>query len=175
MHHAASSFEFELDPSLPPTVRKDLSLYRESVYTEMCYLRDKGGRRYRIVDGERVRREKTGSIYRFNLEAELFLSDDAPISVDVENKSVRGQVVACEDFRITLSLEEDLGETVTSAFIRAEPWKLLQALNDRLKTMNAAEHKIAVRLMQKGPVLATKWPISKVDAGQAAAKAHVRE
>lgn len=168
-------FEFELDPSLPPTVRRSLGEYRESVYTEMYYLRDKGGRRNRIVNGERVRREKTGSIYCFDMESELFLSDDAPISVEVGGRSVRGQVVACEDFQITLSLEEDLGETVSSAFIRADPWKLLQALNDRLKTMSNAEHRIAVRLMQEGPVRATKWPISRVDVGQNAAKAHVRE
>ena len=101
-------FEFELDPGLPPTVRKELGAYRESVNAEMVFLRDKGGRRHRIFNGERIRREKTGSIYCFDLEAELFLSDDAPVSVDVEKRSVRGQVVACEDFQITLSLEDDL-------------------------------------------------------------------
>ena len=168
-------FEFELDPGLPPTVRKELGAYRESVNAEMAFLRDKGGRRHRIFNGERIRREKTGSIYCFDLEAELFLSDDAPVSVDVEKRSVRGQVVACEDFQITLSLEEDLGETVTSGFIRADPWKLLKALNDRLKTINPAEHRLAVRLMQEGPLLATKRPISMVEAGQDAAKAQVRD
>ena len=141
----------------------------------MVYLRDKGGRRHRIVNGERVRREKAGSIYCFDMESELFLSDDAPISVEVEKKSVRGQVVACEDFQITLSLEEDLGLTVTSAFIRAEPWKLLQALNERLAKLDHSDDQIALRLMQDGPALATKLHISNVDTGQGAAKAHVRD
>ncbi len=167
--------EFELDTYLPPTVRRTLNEYRESVHAEMTYLRDQGGRKYRIVNGERIRREQTGSIYCFDMESELFLSDDAPVSVEVENRSVRGQVVACEDFQITLSLAEDIGETVASAFVRADPWKLLQALNDRLKTMDSTKHRIAVRLMQEGPLLATKRPISNVETGQNAAKAHVRE
>ena len=170
-----TEYESELDPSLPPVVRKQLGTYRESINAEMAFLRDKGGRRYRIFNGERIRREKTGSIYCFDLEAELFLSDDAPISVDVEKRSVRGQVVACEDFQITVSLEEDLGETVTAGFIRADPWKLLKALDDRLKTINPREHRLAVRLLQEGPWLATKRPISNVEAGQDAAKSHVKE
>ena len=167
--------ESELDQSLPSGVRRSLAAQRESVDAEMSYLRDVGGRSYRIVKGERIRREKAGSIYCFDLESELFLAEDAPITVDVDKRSVRGAVVACEDFQVTLSLQEDIGEEVIVAYIRAEPWKLLEALNERLKSLNPRDNPMAVRLMQEGPMLATVRPISEVEAGQDAAKAHVRE
>ena len=165
--------ETVLDQSLPAGVRRDLAAWRDSVHAEMVYLRDVGGRSYRIVKGERIRREKAGSIYCFDMESELFLAEDAPIMVDVDKKSVRGVVVACEDFQITLSLQEDIGERVTVAYIRAEPWKLLEALNERLKLLNPRDHPLAVQLMQEGPALATSDPIAAVETGQTAAKEHV--
>lgn len=164
----------ELDLSLPSKVRRDLASYRDSVYAEMVYLRDVGGRSYRIVKGERIRREKAGSIYCFDMESELFLTEDAPIMVDVDKRSVRGAVVACEDFQITLSLQEDIGEKVIVAYIRAEPWKLLEALNERLKTLNSRDNPLAVQFMQEGPAFATTRPISEVQTGQNAAKTHVQ-
>mgnify|MGYP000010906414 FL=1 len=68
--------ESELDQSLPSGVRRSLAAQRESVDAEMSYLRDVGGRSYRIVKGECIRREKAGSIYCFDLESELFLAED---------------------------------------------------------------------------------------------------
>jgi hypothetical protein len=167
--------ESELNPGLPPEVRRDLAAFRDSVEQEMVYLRDVGGRSYRILHGERIRPEGAGAVYSFELESELFLAEDAPIEVDVDKKSVKGLVIACEDFTITLSLQDDLGAKVTVAYIRAEPWKLLEALNDRLKTLSPGADPIAVRLMKEGPSLATKRPISEVAAGQDNAKKHVRE
>lgn len=167
--------ELELDQRLPPKVMADLATFRESVDKEMVYLRDVGGRSYKVLHGERIRRERAGAIYAFEMESELFLAEDAPIEVDVDKKSVKGSVIACEDFTITLSLIEDLGAIVPVAYIRAEPWKLLEALNDRLKNLNPADNPIAVRLMQEGPGLVTKRPISNVISGQEKAKRHVKE
>ncbi|RRF91723.1 MAG: hypothetical protein DUD39_17495 [Coriobacteriaceae bacterium] len=124
---------------LPPKAARDLATFRKSVNDEMVYQRNVGGRSYRIVNGERIRREKTASIYSFEMESELHLSEDAPITVDVDKRSSKGSVIACEAFEITLSLEEDLGEKVPLAYIHAEPWKLLEALNERLSTLNAAK------------------------------------
>ncbi|RRF94610.1 MAG: hypothetical protein DUD31_03915 [Coriobacteriaceae bacterium] len=167
--------ENESGQQLPPKAARDLATFRKSVNDEMVYQRDVGGRSYRIVNGERVRREKAASIYSFEMESELHLSEDAPITVDVDKRSSKGSVIACEAFEITLSLEEDLGEKVSLAYIHAEPWKLLEALNERLSTLNASNSPLAVQLMQQGPALATERPITAVAAGQEIAKKHVRE
>ncbi len=164
-----------LDPSLPPHVRRDLALFREKVYAEMYALKDRGGRKHRITNGERIKAMGGGTIYTFDLESELFLAEDSPVSLTVGEKAVKGSVFACEEFKITLLLARDMGERITSAFISAEPWQLLESLGEHLSLMNPTDHQLAVKLMDEGPRLATQRRIGEVARGQTVAKQHVRE
>lgn len=165
----------ELDPTLPHRSLWDLVKYRGAVYEEMCFQRDKGGNLHKVFDGVRTDYRQGRYVYVFDVESELFLADDAPITLYVGDKETGGTVVACEEFQITLALVRDMDEYVPSARLSANPWQLLEALNKRLAMMNPAKHPLAVQLMEEGPALATTRPISEVPTGQDTAKQHVRD
>ena len=166
----ADTFTFDL--SLPPKVRSDLQSYRTSVFAEMYYQKEHG-RRYKVVNGSFLGRMSDGYAYCFDMESELFIADSSPVTVSHGEKSASGIVVACEDFQITVLLEQDIGEKLPVANIQVEPWKLLEALNARLGKMTS-RNEIALSLMRDGPGLATGRPISDVATGQETAKARVR-
>ncbi len=167
----ADAFTFDL--SLPPRVRSDLQTYRTSVFSEMYYQKEHG-RRYKVVNGSLLGRMSDGYAYCFDMESELFIADSSPVTVSHGGKSASGIVVACEDFQITVLLEQGIGEKLPVADIQVEPWKLLEALNTRLGKMTS-RNEVALTLMRDGPALATSRPISEVATGQDAAKARVRD
>ena len=160
------------DASLSWSARKILESYRKSLFAEMYYLRDNGGRRYKVTDGQLIGRSGEGFAYSFNLEAELFLSEDAPITVTVGNERTKGNILSCEDFQVLAILESSIGDRVSSAFISVEPWKLLESLNERLATINRRNNAIALKLVEEGPQLRTEEPIEDVDTGQESAMEH---
>ena len=164
--------EDEFDESLPKPVRSILGAYRSVLYQEMFFLRDNGGRRYKATNGKLIGKSGEGFAYSFDLEAELFLSEDSPVTVTAGSESAKGKVLACEDFEVILILALNLGTKVPSAFISVEPWKLLDSMNERLLALNPKKNPIAVKLLHDGPRLSTKRPIEEVDTGQEAAKAH---
>ena len=118
---------FEFDPALPPLVARDMDRFRRAVLTEMCCLRDQGGHEVHITNGTLVGRHAAGFAYVFDLESELFLADDAPVRLSVGGKAVDGIVLACEEFQITLLLQQNMGESISSAVLSANPWQLLEA------------------------------------------------
>ena len=72
--------DFAFDPELPSSVAKILGGYRKSLFAEMYYLRDNGGRRYKVTGGKLIGKTGEGYAYSFDMEAELFLSEDSPMS-----------------------------------------------------------------------------------------------
>ena len=63
-------------------------------------------------------------------------------------------------------MDHDVGEKVLVAYLMVEPWKLLEALNKRITTLNPCIHKIAIDLLEQGPKLSTTEDISTVSKGQ---------
>lgn len=167
--------ENEFDESLPKPVRSILGTYRSVLYQEMFFLRDNGGRRYKATNGKLIGKSGEGFAYSFDLEAELFLSEDSPVTVTAGSESAKGKVLACEDFEVILILALNLGAKVPSAFISVEPWKLLDSMNERLLTLNPKKNPIAVKLLHDGPRLSTKRPIEEVDTGAGSRKGPCRK
>lgn len=160
------------DTSHAPTYNNPALLkYRLALESEMQGLRDKGGRRYKIVNGRFISKEIAAFVYGFEMESELHLSDDAPIRLQAGNEGAKGSVLACEEFQVMLTVDRNLGESVPVAYISVEPWKLLGALNDKLLTLGP-EHHIAIKFLEEGPALATRKSIENVDRGQEQAIAH---
>lgn len=144
----------------------DLDPYKKALQREKMFLMNEGGRKYKVTNGKLMGNAKGLYSYIFDLETELHISDDAPISVIAESKKASGSVLMCEDFQIIVLLDENLGNRINVAFISVEPWKLLEAIENRLIHINGSNGKIVSKILSEGPGLATKHPIEKIEKGQ---------
>lgn len=136
---------------------------------EMRFLKGNGGRRYKITNGQFVMQSQGGYIYSFDLEAELYLAEDSPVTVTIGLDSIPGVVLVCENFQVIIALEKipyaDKTLKIPKADISAEPWKLLEKLNIRLRRINET-NEIALSLLNDGPRLATTGALSTIVRGQ---------
>lgn len=147
-------------------------IFVNALLNEMLFLKNSGGKKYHVSDGRLLTPDSNEFCYSFELESELYLSDDAPVSVIRGTEKVDGTVVVCDGFQIIVSLNHDIGETVTSADISVEPWKLLEKLCGKNKQITQKDH-IAWKLFHDGPELADKVSdISKIITGQDNAVKH---
>ncbi len=153
----------------------DLSTYMNAVFKEMLFLRNNGGRRYKVTNGVFIQHSQGMFIYSFDLEAELYIADDSPVTLIVGIVQTPGVVLMCESFKIIiafekmLSWEKDLN--IPKAEISVEPWKLLEKLNTRLRSIDRT-NKIALMLMNEGPKLAKNGDAEKIIKGQRRAFDH---
>ena len=146
---------------------KGVKNYYDALRQEIKYLQQGKGKRYKIVNGSKINVDKGIYTYSFELEAELHLPDDAPIVITTSDGiTSKGKVLACEDFQIVLLVNRDIGDWVSSSFLMVEPWKLLEALQDKISSIDKSKHKIAYRLINEGPKVSTKKDISEIDRGQ---------
>ena len=146
-----------------------LQHHRNAVYTEMFFLKNSGGRKYKITSGKFIDNLHGFYAYQFELESEVFLADDSPVTVSSAAGVAEGIVMLCDGFEIVLLLNKDLGKTLGSAVLSVEPWKLLEALNKRLENFTHLSP-IAQKLLYTGPSLATKQPAAEILKGQAIAR-----
>ncbi|WP_022770164.1 AAA domain-containing protein [Butyrivibrio sp. NC2007] len=147
-----------------PTIKE----FRNAILREKYFLQEEGGRKYKVTNGKIISRKGGISTYSFEMEAELFLTDDAPIKLESGGKEANGIVVSCESFQIIINVDRDFGLTINQAFISVEPWKLLEAIANDLDHISDC-HPLALKLINEGPGLATTDPISSIPKGQDAA------
>lgn len=146
-----------------------LEEYKRAILREMTFLKQNGGRKYKVTNGRYVSRVGAMYSYHFEMEAELNLSDDAPITVTTGGTTADGTVLVCEDFQIIIVIDKDLGSRVGSAYISVEPWKLLEVLHKKLVNLTSLD-RIAIKLLEEGPSLARKESYTEIPQGQEAAK-----
>ena len=155
---------------------KFLASHVAALCQEIYYLKHEGGKKHKVTNGKLIRRYKGKYAYAFDLESELYISDDSPISLTTDGKyRIAGTVMMCEDFQMILVLNDFIGEKVSTAFVTVEPWKLLEAMIKH--TAYAIDHnnRITLDLVDIGPVMATELPVEKIIRGQDAAVRHVRD
>lgn len=143
-----------------------LDRYRDALAEEKRHLKSEGGRKYKITNGKQLGSTNGTYSYLFDLETELYISDDAPITLLIGMEHINGSVLMCEDFQIIVLIEKNIGERVSSAYISVEPWKLLEALEERLKAPIRLQGSMALKLLKDGPKLSTPEPIEKIAKGQ---------
>lgn len=124
--------------------------YANAVSSEIVYLRETGGKRYRIIDGERLQTEGNTFIYSFETDSELHFPDGTTIKLWFPEKIVPAQVVSCEEFNIVIQPIEFIGEKIETVEFTAEPWQLMEALVDRINELSAITSPIAYELACKG-------------------------
>ena len=148
----------------------DIKEYSDALRREIHYLKQGKGKKYKIVNGNKlIKSDKGIYTYLFEMETELHLPDDAPVVVEAAGglRAV-GSVLSCEDFQILLLLDRDLNDKVSSAYLMVEPWKLLEALDKKMNSLNPNINKLAIKIMEEGPDLSTDTDIVNVPKGQPA-------
>lgn len=154
----------------PAYTSSDIKEYSDALRREIHYLKQGKGKKYKIVNGNKlVKSDKGIYTYLFEMETELHLPDDAPVVVEAAG-GLRAvvSVLSCEDFQILLLLDRDLNDKVSSAYLMVEPWKLLEALDKKMNSLNPNINKLAIKIMEEGPDLSTDTDIANVPKGQPA-------
>lgn len=106
--------------------------YKKAITSEIVCLKKNGGKRQHIFDGKRVEVKNGQYIYTFETDDELTYPEGTQISIWQGDTSVSGHIVGCEDFTVIIACNIDLGIDVPTLTFSAEPWRLLNALIDRL-------------------------------------------
>lgn len=154
----------------PAYTSSDIKEYSDALRREIHYLKQGKGKKYKIVNGNKlVKSDKGIYTYLFEMETELHLPDDAPVVVEAAGGlRAIGSVLSCEDFQILLLLDRDFNDKVSSAYLMVEPWKLLEALDKKMNSLNPNINKLAIKIMEEGPDLSTDTDIANVPKGQPA-------
>lgn len=126
------------------------NLYKHAVSAEIAYLRKIGGKRYRIIDGQRLQTDNNTYVYSFETDSELHFPDGTMIKLWFPNKIVPAQVISCEEYNINIQSIEFIGERVETIELTAEPWQLMEALVERIDELSANTSPIAYELACKG-------------------------
>lgn len=153
----------------PPVGDATLELLRKAVFTEMYFLKNNGGRQYKVSSGKFICKMNGLYAYQFEMESEVYLADDSPVKVSCVAGSAEGTVLLCDGFEILLLLESDLGNSISSGSISVEPWKLLESLNKKIENISDLGP-VARQFLYEGPTLATTLPSTHIPKGQDLAK-----
>lgn len=162
----------EKEPEQPVVTEREVEEFVQALSGELRFLKSNGGKKHKVTDGCLLTPDSKEHCYSFELESELYLSDDAPITLMYGMDTIHGTVIVCDGFQIIVSLEKEIGEKVASAYINVEPWKLIETLRDRIKCITPKD-RIAWKMLKEGPRLAeTRSDISAILRGQDAAIQH---
>ena len=139
--------------------------YRKALLREKNYLQNEGGRKHRLSNGRQIHSRIGLYVYAFEIEAELSLSDDAPVKLYVGQDVANGQVLICEGFEIIVVVDKDFGKRITQALLGVEPWILLEALAKQLESITT-EDQIVLKLINEGPEVIKKNKSMSIPKGQ---------
>lgn len=140
------------------------STYRAAINTEIGFLKSTGGKKYKIIDGERLPSKGLGFLYAFDTDTDLHFPDGTPVKLWFPDSIVLGYVVSCEDFTILIRTTEYIGESIETVDFTSDQWQLLEALMDRLGEMNPGTDSLAYEIALNGKKQITKW--QSVKCGQ---------
>lgn len=123
--------------------------YKKAIADEIDYLRSTGGKKYRVIDGVRIKQSNESYLYSFETDSELHFPDGTMIKLWFPTAIVPAQILACEDFTLMVNTYEDLGAKVETVEFTAESWHLMEALLERLDELDSDHafiaHEIACR------------------------------
>lgn len=140
--------------------------YIKALRAEKNFLIAGGGKKFKLSKGRLVSSDTTSYYYSFELEAELHIADASPVKIDVNGSLASGNVLMCEDFSIMLQLDKKLDDRIPSAMMSVEPWKLLEALEEKLQEIDM--NSIAGTIIKDGPTLSGSGSIDDMPKGQEA-------
>ncbi len=142
--------------------------YLKALKDEIDFLKTTGGKKYKIFDGELISKNERTCIYSFDTDTELHFPDNTTIRLRLKDSITTAFVKTCENFTIFIQTYDYLGPKVPIAEFTAEPWQLMEALVDRLNTLNITENSIAYKIACEGKYQIEQQP--GIQIGQEAAK-----
>lgn len=125
-------------------------MYGLSIFQEIQYLKESGGKKYRVIDGEKIGNQNNDYLYAFDTDTELHLPDGTPIKIWLPENIIPAYIVSCEEYTVLIRSNEYLGEKIETIEFSAEQWALLEALKERLAEMTPSSNSIAYQLACKG-------------------------
>lgn len=142
-----------------------LELFRRKLFRELYYLKENGGKKYKVTNGRFINVVENMYCYDFELESELTIEEDSPVLFHLSFDKVKGYVFNCDGFHISLLLEKFIGDIINSGFISAEPWKLLEALSNRIESISE-EDKLAYDIVNKHYKIVEEKSADDIPKGQ---------
>ncbi len=124
--------------------------YKYAINNEIDHLKTLGGRKYKIIDGEKIFSKNDEYLYAFDTDIDFNFPDGTAIKLWLPHNIVLGYVVSCEDFTIIIRTMEYIGENIESVDFTSEQWKLLEPLVERLDEMKPDENSIAYEIACNG-------------------------
>ena len=121
--------------------------YSYALNKEIEFLKETGGKRYRVVDGELISQNNDTYIYSFDTDSELHFPDGTTIKIQLAEGRAYAYVISCEDFSITFQTSSYLGKTIEYLEFTAEPWQLLEGLLERIYELDGEKCPIAYSLV----------------------------
>ena len=137
---------------------------RFSINSEIEYLKATGGRKYRIIDGERLPSKNGEYLYAFDTDTDMHYPDGTAIKLWFPENIVTAYVISCEDFTILIRTMEYIGEFVESVEFTSEQWQLLESLMERLDEMEPSTGSIAYEIACNGRKQISQW--NRIRSGQ---------
>ena len=113
-----------------------LTEHINALLCEMYYLKENGTAKYKINNGQLVKKSALSFWYSFELETEVPIYEDSPISITVGDNEEKGSVYYCDNLQIIIITSVNLGQSVPTAYISTDPWILIEKLIDKLKTVS---------------------------------------
>ena len=125
---------------------------KDSLNSEIYYLKSNGGKKYRIIDGKFLEERKGMYIYSFETETEFNFLDGIQITIFLsEGERIPGQIVCCDDNSIILESSTYIGKKKSYLEFSAESWVLLNYLITRLNEIQEGKvSKIVENLVCNG-------------------------
>lgn len=110
--------------------------YKKALQEEISYLRKNGGKKQKLSEGKLIEFKKGKYIYSFESDIELSYPEGMPIIIWHRQVTSQGTIAACEDYTVIIETEVKLGRNIPSIDISPEPWRLLNALIERIENIN---------------------------------------
>lgn len=149
-----------------------ISEFREALATEIEEQKKKGPAQWDVRAGRLVEVRGPLFVYCFILDDPTLAGafDDTPVLVRTADSDASGHIVGISGTQIFVAIESNLGEYVSSARIRAQPYRLLERLSERLATLQEASCVIANKCLRRerfrfqqddafvpGPYIVSEW------------------
>jgi len=123
---------------------------KKALDDEILYLKQHGGdTKFNCKNGVLINTQGNHFIYEFILETPVNLQEDTPISVSYQAQTIIGSILRLEGVKITIALNQNIGQKVTEITVIANPYFLLEKLKERLQDLEQNKGKWNLSLSLK--------------------------